>query len=75
MKLTIMAKEITDLHWKTELEYLVANGFNKDFNILRLEFRDEDDNHLKYVEFEQDNTPTIGGDNIECEYLKMLSNS
>lgn len=72
MRRTFYPQEITALHWKVERELLIAEGFHPDYNILRIEHRDPDDGHLDYVEFEQDDTPNISGDNIQCEYLTAL---
>jgi len=75
MKLTLSADEFESLRWQAEKEYLYTKGFSCEIPILRNEIRDTINVHgiLKSVEYQQDNTPTISGDNIECEYLKAMS--
>lgn len=73
MRIELDAKTVEEIHWKAEKEYLYLKGFKKNLDILKEERRDPDNCELLFIEFEQDNTPEIGGDNIEVEYLKSLS--
>lgn len=70
MKLVMPIAEIDALHAKAERDHLLAHGFLRDEPILRLEHRGFIHTDLEFVEFQQDDTPDKGGDNIAVEYLK-----
>lgn len=73
MKLVMPIAELDALHAKAERDHLLTNGFLPDEPILRLEHRGSILTDLEFVEFQQDDTPDKGGDNIAVEYLKSLT--
>jgi hypothetical protein len=72
MRLELTGEEVFAIQWKAEQEYLYAHGFQRGCEILRVEQHYQDTKDVKSIIYEQDNTPNIGGDNIECEYLKTM---
>ena len=71
MELILTPKQLKEIEEKALNNYLKEKGFDITKPILR---NDRMDGLGKVYEtyFRQDNTPDIGGDNIECEFLQQF---
>jgi len=73
MELTLPIKKIKEINETALLEYLKKKGFDIITKpILRIEKMNLMTGNIDKIIFKQDDTPGIGGDNIECEYLESL---
>jgi hypothetical protein len=73
MRIDLTINELEQIHQDGEERYLAAKGFNVLHPILRLEHHDEIGMVVSGISFHQDETPDVGGDNIEVELLKSMS--